>query len=99
MADIYLDLEQLSSEIITLNNKKLQELDKAMKTASNTVATLAAYGWSGEAKDAFMEKFVRYKLDMKAFSENVKEFNKQLKTIQSDGRKLISQGSKVANKL
>jgi len=97
--DIYLDLEQLKSEIITVNDKKLQEIDKAMRSSCNAVATLTSYGWSGEAKDAFMERFTEHKKGMKSFYEYVKEFNKQLKAIQNEGKKLINQGNRIANKL
>ena len=98
-ADIYLNLEQLKSEIIALNDKKLQEINTAMRSSCNAVATLTTYGWSGEAKDAFMEKFNKHKNDMKIFCEKAKEFNKQLKTVQSNGKKVITQGNKVATKL
>ena len=97
--DIYLDLEQLKGEIITINDRKLREIDTAMRSLCNAVATLTAYGWNGDAKDAFIEKLTEHKSCMKIFYENTNEFNKQLKTIHTDGRKLISQGSKIANKL
>jgi len=98
-ADIYLNLEQLKSEIMTINDKKLQEIDKAMRSACNAVASLTSSGWSGEAKDAFMEKFTEYKKDMRIFCENAKEFNKQLKTIHANGKKLITQSNKIATKV
>ena len=98
-ADIYLDLERLKGEIIVLNDKKFREIDKAMRSACNAVATLTASGWSGDAKDTFMAKFSAHKNVMRVFYENMKELNKRLKTIHADGRKLISQGNKVATKL
>jgi len=88
--DVYVDLEQLKTEIINLNDKNLQEIDKAMKAVCTTVATLSACGWSGEAKEAFMKKFAVYKKSMRALYENTKEFNKRLKAIQLSGKKLIS---------
>jgi uncharacterized protein YukE len=98
-ADIYLNLVQLKSDIITINDNKLKEIDKAMKSACTAVATLAGSGWSGDAKDAFMEKFTQQKNDMRIFYENVKELNKHLKTIQVNGKKLVAQGNKIAAKL
>jgi uncharacterized protein YukE len=97
--DIYLNLERLKSEIMDINDKKLREIDTAMQSACNAVATLTSCGWSGNAKDAYMERFSEYKCGMKIFSENVKEFNKQLKTIHTDGKKLLAQGNKIAVKL
>ena len=97
--DIYLNLEQLKSDIIALNAIKLQEIDTSMRAACNAVATLTAYGWSGDAKDAFMEKFTDYKRGMSMFCANIKELNKQLNTIHNNGKKLLGQGNKIAAKL
>jgi len=97
--DIYLDLEQLKNDIIDQNNKKLPEINRAMNAACNAVASLTAYGWKGEAKDAFMDQFTEYKMVMRVFCENMKEFNNQLKTIQTNGKKLISSGNRIASKL
>ena len=99
MTDIYLNLERLKSEIITLTDKKLAETDKAMRSACNAAATLTASGWEGDSKGAFMERFTKHKNDMKICHENIKELNKQLKTIHAEGRKLLAQGNKVATKL
>jgi uncharacterized protein YukE len=98
-AEIYLDLEQLKSGTIDLNRKKLTEINRAMTSSCNAVATLVAYGWSGEAKDAFMKKFTEHKQEMKVFYENANEFNKQLNSIHAKGKSVLSQGSRIVNKL
>ena len=98
-ADIYLDLEQLKSEIIAINIKKLKEIDKAMKSSCNTVAKLTTSGWIGDSKDAFMEQFTKHKQNMRCFYEYISEFNKQLRTIHEDGEKLVKQRDKLANEL
>jgi uncharacterized protein YukE len=98
-ADIYLDLDQLNTDIIDQNKIKLQEIDSAMKSACNAVASLTSKGWQGESKDAFIEKFSEYKQSMRIFCEYVKEFNNQLKIIKDNGRKLITQGNKIVNRL
>lgn len=97
--DIYLDLDQLKDEIIALHDRKLKDIDNAMRTASNTVGTLVAIGWSGASKDAFIEKFSDYKKEMKFFCDYMTAFNMQLKIIHSDGRRLIAQGNTIVNKL
>ena len=98
-ADIYLDMERLKGEIIRINDRKILEFDRAMRSASSAIASLTAYGWSGEAKEAFLREFAKYKIAMRAVQEDIKEFNQQLKTIHKDGKKLIDQGSKAAAKL
>jgi len=98
-ADTYLDLEQLKSEAITLNDKKIQEIDSAIQSSCNAMAALVAYGWSGDAKEAFMKRFSEYKRDMRNFQGYMKEFNRQLKTIHSNGKKLVSKGNRIASKL
>ena len=98
-AEIFLDLEQLQKEIISINDRKLREIDKAMQSSCNAVASLTVNGWAGDAKDVFMDNFTQHKNDMRCFYEYVKEFNKQLKAIHNDGKKLASQGDRMAGKL
>ena len=95
-ADVYLNLEQLKSEVILLNDKKLAEISQAMRSANDTVRRLALYGWEGKSKDTFMESFARYQGDAAVFNESIKHFNKQLKTIHSNGKKLQSLGKNVS---
>jgi len=97
--DIYLDLEQLRNEAILLNDKKIQEINRDISAINSTVNRLTLLGWAGESREVFIEKFSVYKKDMGVFCEYLKEFNKQLKTIHSNGRKLKSQSRKISSVL
>ena len=97
--DINLDLEQLKSEVITLNDRKLKEIDRIMKSANTIVSRLARSGWEGDSAKAFLEKFAEYKKDTGLFCEHLNEFNKQLKRIHSSGKQLRAQSRKVTAKL
>lgn len=97
--DIYLNLEQLKSEVIAFNEKKLSDIDRAIKSANNTVRRLTLYGWEGKSKDVFVESFAKYNNDSVAFNECMKDFNKQLKTVYSNGKKLQSQSNSISAKL
>ena len=97
--DIYLNLEQLKSEIIDMNERKLNEIDMAMQSSCNTVAALTAEGWAGEAREAFLENFAEHKKNMRCLVEYIQEFNRQLLAIYKAGKKLSIQGDKLANKL
>ncbi len=98
-AEIYLDLDQLQESVIAKNNQKLQEINKVMQSACNTVAVLTVSGWSGESKDAFMQRFTDFKRDMRLFYEYVSQFNKQLKTVHSKGENVYAKGSGIARTL
>jgi len=98
-ADVYLNIEQLKNEVIALNDKKLAEISQAMRSANDTVRRLALYGWEGKSKDAFVESFAKYQGDIAAFSEYIRHFNKQLKTIHSNAKKLQSQGKSISTVL
>jgi uncharacterized protein YukE len=99
MADIYLDLERLKAEIIALNEKKIQEINSVMRSANSCVNRLTQYGWTGESKESFLEKFAGYRKDMGVFKEHLTVFNKQLKTIHSNGKKLQLQSKKISTVL
>ena len=99
VADIYLNLDQIKSEVILFNDKKLTEINKTMASSQNAINRLSNSAWQGETKDAFMANFEDYKRDLIAFNEQLKDFNTCLKTVQSEGMKTIMQGSKIAAKL
>lgn len=97
--DIYLNMDQLNTEVIVLNNQKIRDIEQAMRTAFNAVSRLTLNGWDGESKDSFVRKFTDYKKEIQAFSTSLKDFNNQLKTILKNGKKLNSQSSKISAKL
>ena len=97
--DIYLNLDQLNTGVIVLNNKKIQEIDSTMRSALNIVNKLALHDWEGDSRDSFVANFTEYKKTMTAFSLCVKEFTKQLKTVHGNGKKLNSQSGKIAAKV
>lgn len=97
--DIYLDLEQLNTDIIVFTGKKIQDIGRAINAARNTANSLARQGWEGDTQEAFAESFSLYIKDMEAFSDHLKEFNKQLKTIHANGKSLSGQSIKIASKL
>jgi len=96
---IYLNLDQLKSGVITLNDKKIQQINQAMISAQNTIYKLTGSGWQGETKDVFIEKFAEYKKDLTDFNELLKDFNGRIKTVYSEGMRVIMQGSKIPSKL
>ena len=99
MPEIHLDIDRLLNDVISMNDAKLKDIDTAMVSSCNAVATLTVMGWEGKAKEAFMNKFNEFKKEMKAFNENLNAFNHCLKQIQANGEIVYSQGSVLTNGL
>lgn len=97
--EIYLDLDQLESEVITQTSSKLAEIDSAMERACNIVATLTVCGWNGEAKDSFLRTFTEYKSEMRIFYENLSAFKKVLEDIHDKGGTVLEQGQAISSAL
>jgi uncharacterized protein YukE len=97
--DIYLNLEQLNTSLISMNNQKIKDIEQAMRCAFTAVSRLTLNGWEGESKDSFVKKFEDYKKEIQAFTVSLKDFNSQLKNILKNGKQLNSQSSKISAKL
>ena len=97
--DIYLNLDQLNSEVITLNSQKLKNIENVIRSSCTAVSRLTLNGWDGESKDVFVKEFAGYKKEIQAFTMSLKDFTGQLKTIHRNGKNLNSQSSKIAAKL
>jgi WXG100 family type VII secretion target len=95
-SEISIDIDQLMSDVILINDAKLAEIDAAMQASCNTVATLTLSGWEGEAKDTFMEQFTEFKQEMRKFYENLSAFNEALKAIHADGEAVYQEGAALS---
>ncbi len=97
--EVYLDLDQLKNEVIIQTENKLKEIDAAMEQACNTIAVLTICGWSGEAKDAFLEKFSTYKMDMRLFYNKLADLKTTLNGIYEEGTTIVEQGKSLGGTL
>ena len=92
-SEISIDIDQLMSDVISLNDAKLAEIDAVMQSSCNTVATLTLGGWEGAAKDEFMEQFTEFKQEMRKFYENLSAFNDALKAVYAEGEVVYQEGA------
>ncbi|MDR2487324.1 MAG: WXG100 family type VII secretion target [Clostridiales Family XIII bacterium] len=99
MPGIHLDIDQLMNDVIVLTDTKLMDIDAAMTASCNAVAILSVSGWSGEAKDAFIEFFSGFKQEMRVFYENLSTFNEALKKIQEEGEAAYNEGRSLLDAL
>lgn len=99
LPEIHFDIDQLMNDVITMNTAKMREIDTAMQSACDTVATLTVMGWEGESKDAFLTQFTKFKKKMRLFYENLHEFNNCLKKIHAEGEDVYQQGGTLLNRL
>lgn len=97
--EIYLDLDQLIDDAKAQTDSAVNEIDTAMIQACNIVATLTTCGWSGEAKDAFLEKFTEYKKGMRVFSGNLASLSAALAEIHGSGTDVLEQGKSLSGSL
>jgi len=97
--DIYLNLEQLNTKIISMNTQKIKDIEQDMRCAFTAVSRLTLNGWEGESKNSFVNNFADYKKEMQAFTASLWEFNNQLKSILRNGKKLNTQSSRISAKL
>lgn len=97
--DIFLDLDQLNTEVIAVNSQKLRDIEKAMRSAFTAVSALTLMGWEGDSKDCFVQEFANYKKEIQAFTVALKDFTTKLKTIHGNAKRLNSQSSKISAKM
>ena len=99
LPEIQLDIDQLMNDVIALTAAKLEDIDKVMESACDTVATLTVIGWNGEAKDKFLVQFTEFKNEMRIFYENLSEFDEALKKVYTEGENVYEEGSSLGNAL
>lgn len=97
-ADIELDFEMLEKEVMSRNQKVFQDVQEAIQTAKNSVNTLNAKGWSGEAQVAFAGKFEAYESEAAVLCGHMIQLTQALNTIGQDGTYMVREKSEEVEK-